>query len=107
VIPLNTKDEEVMQTAERYYEELKAAGVDVLFDDRNARAGVKFNDADLIGIPYRIVIGGKGLKNGEIETKWRTADQAEMVALDAGITPILEALEERKAAEIQAANVPE
>ncbi|WP_339733938.1 proline--tRNA ligase [uncultured Gimesia sp.] len=107
VIPLNTKDEEVMQTAERYYSELKAAGVDVLFDDRNARAGVKFNDADLIGIPYRVVIGGKGLKNGEIETKWRTAENAEMIALDAGITPILKALEAKKQEEYQAANVPE
>lgn len=96
-----------MQTAERYYEELKAAGIDVLFDDRNARPGVKFNDADLIGIPYRVVIGGKGLKNGEIETKWRTAVDAEMIALDAGITPILDALAARKAEEYKAANVPE
>ena len=96
-----------MQTAERYYNELKAAGVDVLFDDRNARPGVKFKDADLIGIPYRVVIGGKGLQNGEIETKWRTAENAEMIALDAGIKPVLEALESRKAEEYQAANVPE
>jgi len=107
VIPLNTKDDEVMQTAERYYNELKAAGADVLFDDRNARAGVKFKDADLIGIPYRVVIGGKGLKNGEIETKWRTAENAEMIALEAGITPILESLAAHKAEEYQAANVPE
>ncbi len=107
VIPLNTKDDEVMQTAERYYDELKAAGVDVLLDDRKARPGVKFKDADLIGIPYRVVIGGKSLKNGEIETKWRTAENAEMIALNDGIAPILTALETRKTEEFQAANVPE
>eukprot|EP00913_Durusdinium_trenchii_P023450 g22028.t1 len=64
VIPLNLDDDEVQSTAERYYNELSAAGVDVLFDDRKARPGFKFKDADLIGIPLRVVIGGRGLKDG-------------------------------------------
>ena len=74
VIPLNVDDAEVQSVANRYYDELTQAGVDVLFDDRNARPGFKFKDADLIGIPLRVVIGGKGLKNGEVEIQWRTAD---------------------------------
>jgi prolyl-tRNA synthetase len=59
VIPLNVTDPETMQLAERFYKELGEAGVDVLMDDRDARAGFKFKDADLIGIPLRIVIWGR------------------------------------------------
>jgi prolyl-tRNA synthetase len=65
-----------MAVAERYYQQLQDAGIDVLMDDRDARPGFKFKDADLIGIPLRIVIGGKGLKDGQIEIKWRTDAEA-------------------------------
>jgi prolyl-tRNA synthetase len=104
VIPLDIKSEEVMQVAGRYDEELRAAGVDVLFDDRKARPGVKFKDADLIGIPLRVVIGGKGLKNGEVEVKWRTADSPDMVPVAEGVQDILNRLAARRAEE--SANVP-
>lgn len=96
VIPLNVDDHEVMSVANRYYEELSAAGVDVLFDDRNARPGFKFKDADLVGIPLRVVIGGKGLQNGEVELKWRTAENPDKVPIDEGVKTVLKMLEDRK-----------
>jgi prolyl-tRNA synthetase len=76
-----------------------------LIDDRVARPGFKFKDADLIGIPLRMVIGGKGLKAGNVEVKWRTGDGPEMVPVDNAVAGILERLDERRKAE--AASVPE
>ncbi|MCA9101871.1 MAG: proline--tRNA ligase [Planctomycetales bacterium] len=81
VSPLNVSDQETLAAAESLYDELAAAGVDVLLDDRDQRPGVKFKDADLIGIPLRIVVGGRGLKNGELECKWRWKADAEMIPL--------------------------
>ncbi len=104
VIPLNMDDDEVQSVANRYYEELTAAGVDVLFDDRSARPGFKFKDADLIGIPLRVVIGGKGLKNGEVEIQWRTAEAPDKVPVAEGVKTVLKMLETRRQEE--AARVP-
>ena len=59
--------------AEELYNELKSADISVLFDDRDERAGVKFNDADLIGCPVRVTVGEKGLKAGMVELKPRKA----------------------------------
>lgn len=70
VIPVNIKDEEQMKIANSIYEELKSIGVDVVFDNRNERAGVKFKDSDLMGIPMRITVGKKIL-DGEVEFKLR------------------------------------
>lgn len=64
-------DAAVQEAANEIYEGLKAAGVDVIFDDRDERAGVKFNDSDLIGFPVRVVIGGKNLANGNVEWSLR------------------------------------
>lgn len=105
IVPLNVGDEEVMSVANRCYDELKAAGVDVLIDDRDARPGFKFKDADLIGIPLRLVIGGKGLKAGNVEVKWRTGDGPEMVPVEDAVSGVLERLAEKRKAE--AASVPE
>ncbi len=60
-----------LETSEKLYVELKAEGIDVLLDDRDERPGVKFNDADLIGIPIRITVGARGLANGQVEMKLR------------------------------------
>ncbi len=76
VIPVNAKQEEQYKIAEEIYEDLKKRGVEVLFDDRDERAGVKFKDADLIGIPVRIVVGKK-CGEGIVEYKLRTAEKAE------------------------------
>ncbi|MGD2080535.1 MAG: proline--tRNA ligase [Nitrospirota bacterium] len=71
IIPLNMGDENTARVAEELYEALGAAGREVLLDDRDERAGVKFKDADLIGVPKQVVIGGRGLKEGAVEVKDR------------------------------------
>jgi len=71
VVPLNNDKEAVRAEAERIYDELRVGGADVLLDDRPARPGVKFKDADLIGIPLRVVVGERGLKDGVVELKRR------------------------------------
>ncbi len=82
LIPLNVKDEDTMTVATKIYDELMAAGVDVLMDDRDQRPGFKFKDADLIGLPVRVIIGGKGLKEGHAEIKLRTDSEAAKVPID-------------------------
>ncbi|MDG1896526.1 MAG: proline--tRNA ligase [Fuerstiella sp.] len=81
LIPLNIKDEDTMTAANTIYDELSAAGIDVLMDDRDQRPGFKFKDADLIGLPIRVIIGGKGLKEGNAEIKLRTDSQATKVPI--------------------------
>ena len=71
----------VRETADRLAGELEAAGLEVLLDDRDERPGVKFKDADLIGVPLRITIGEKSLANGQVELKARREGQAELVAV--------------------------
>lgn len=71
LIALNMKNENVVSTAEKIYNELNNGGYEVLFDDRDAAAGFKFNDADLLGMPVQIVIGEKKLKDGKCEMKIR------------------------------------
>ena len=73
VVPVNNKEEEQMKLAEEIYEDLREQGIEVLLDDRAERAGVKFKDADLIGIPLRIVVGKK-CSEGIVEYKLRTDD---------------------------------
>jgi prolyl-tRNA synthetase len=83
LIPINLqKSERVRATAERLYGELGAAGFEVLYDDRDARPGVKFADHELLGIPHRIVVGDKGLERGMLEYKPRTGDGAADVPVD-------------------------
>ena len=81
VVPVNNKEEEQMKIAEEIYEDLKAQGIEVLLDDRAERAGVKFKDADLIGIPLRIVVGKK-CGEGIVEYKLRTAESAVEKTID-------------------------
>ncbi len=72
IVTVNQDDTEVVQTAEKIYTELLDKGVEVLLDDRDERAGVKFKDADLIGIPVRITVGKKALQQGNVELKLRS-----------------------------------
>ncbi len=84
VVALDPKDDEAMRVANEVHDELARAGVDVLLDDRDERAGFKFKDADLIGIPLRIVVGKKSLKAGGVEVVERgKADKAIMPPKDA------------------------
>ena len=73
VIPVNVKDEEQTKVANELYEELISMGVEVLLDDRNERAGVKFKDSELMGIPMRVTVGKK-IGDGEIEFKLRDGE---------------------------------
>jgi prolyl-tRNA synthetase len=82
VTPLNVKDEELKKTADRIYEELTRAGVEVIYDDRDERAGVKLNDADLVGFPFQIRVGPKKLKEGKVEFYDRATKASEDVAVD-------------------------
>ncbi|MBK9097128.1 MAG: proline--tRNA ligase [bacterium] len=75
LIALNVKNENVVSTAEKIYNELRNAGYEVLFDDRDAAAGFKFNDADLLGMPVQIVIGEKKIKDGKCEMKIRRSGE--------------------------------
>ena len=72
VISLDPRDEQVTSIAEEIYTRLDDAGIDVLYDDRDERAGFKFKDADLVGVPLRLVVGKKGLEAGGIELSWRS-----------------------------------
>ena len=81
IIPLNVSDAEVMRVTNQIYDELTDAGIDILMDDRDQRPGFKFKDADLIGIPLRVTIGGKGLAEGIAEIKWRTESDAKKIPL--------------------------
>ncbi|MBN2298423.1 MAG: proline--tRNA ligase [Deltaproteobacteria bacterium] len=83
VLPVNVTDSHVMATAETIYSELKRRGIDTIIDDRDVRPGVKFMDADLIGVPYRITVGAKGLKDGVVEVKERSSGTVERIAPEA------------------------
>jgi prolyl-tRNA synthetase len=80
VLPMG-KEPELVEAAERVVAELAAAGVEVLYDDRDERPGVKFKDADLVGIPIRIAVGKKGLAEGKVEWKPRGSKEVTMIPL--------------------------
>jgi prolyl-tRNA synthetase len=81
LIAVKPKDEQGRAAAEKLYDELQAAGVEVLFDDRDERPGVKFKDADLIGIPYRLTLGPKGLERGVVEVRERRSGEGDDLPL--------------------------
>ena len=82
VIPVNIKDENVMKVAEELYSKLQELGVEVLMDDRNERAGVKFKDSEIMGIPMRVTVGKKIVDN-EVEFKLRSGEDNEVISIDA------------------------
>jgi prolyl-tRNA synthetase len=91
IIPMNMhKSPRVQETAEKIYSELKAAGIEVLFDDRKERPGVMFADAELIGIPHMVVIGERNLENKQIEYKYRTNKDKEMISSDDIVTRLID-----------------
>jgi prolyl-tRNA synthetase len=86
--PLNVNQQDVMDTANQLYDDLTQAGVEVLMDDRDQRPGVKFKDADLIGIPLRVVVGGRSLKDGQLEIKWRWKEAPENIPLEGAVVAL-------------------
>jgi prolyl-tRNA synthetase len=86
VVPINfQKSQRVRDAAEKLYADLQAAGFDVLLDDRDARPGVKFADAELYGIPHRVVVGERGLDAGKLEYRHRRATESEEMPLDGAV----------------------
>jgi prolyl-tRNA synthetase len=97
LVPLQVNNPQLMEQTARIEKELEAAGVDVLTDDRDQRPGVKFKDIDLIGIPLRVVVGERGLKEGSIEVKWRSEAAAKNLPLAEGGAGVLRELAEARA----------
>jgi len=95
--PVKVTDPASQQATDALYAGLTAAGIEVLLDDRDVRAGVKFKDADLVGIPLRVVIGERGLKEGKLEIKWRWDKAAEFIALDGAVETLAQLIRQERA----------
>lgn len=90
IVPMNYhKNAAIKQYSDQLYQELMSAGLEVLLDDRDERAGVLLNDSELIGIPYRLVIGAKGLEQGVIEYQRRGCDQIEKISTEDVVSHLL------------------
>jgi len=87
VIVPNISDDEKMAAGEKLYEEFKQAGVEVLLDDRKERAGAKFKDCELIGIPYRVVTG-RSLSEGKVEVVKRANKEAQDIAIESVVETV-------------------
>jgi prolyl-tRNA synthetase len=85
VVPVNDHNRELMEAAERITRDLEAKGVEVLFDDRSERPGVKFKDADLVGIPLRVTLGEKNFAKGMLEIRKRENGQTTLVNVDKAV----------------------
>lgn len=96
LVPLQVNNPAVMETTEKLEKDLEAAGIDVLTDDRDQRPGVKFKDMDLIGIPLRVVVGERGLKDGTIEVKWRSEPAARNLPASSASQAVLAELAEAR-----------
>ncbi len=90
IVPVNAKKEEQMEVANRLYAEFQAEGIEVILDDRDERAGVKFKDADLIGIPLRITIGPKSLQENQVEVKKRWEEEIILVDMDKVVQTVID-----------------
>ena len=93
ILPLQMHDTVVVETAEKIYTELLDIKVDTLLDDRDERAGVKFNDADLLGIPIRVTVGVKGIKGGQVEIKLRSETESFFMPINNAASSIKEKVE--------------
>jgi prolyl-tRNA synthetase len=82
ITPVNVNDEPIRRVSEDLYKSLSEKGIEVILDDRDERAGVKFKDADLIGIPLRVTVGHKSLADGRIEIKIRASGEVNSLAID-------------------------
>jgi len=98
LVNLKSGDAAVDAACDDLYGKLKAAGVDVLYDDRNERAGGKFADMDLIGLPWQVVVGPRGLANGVVELKRRATGERSELPVDAAIAKLAEAAKSARSA---------
>lgn len=96
VLALQMKDEAVAAASESFYSELQERGVDVLFDDRKQRPGFKFADAELIGFPYLIIVGSRGVAEGMVEVKCRRTGEKLDIATDEAVNYVVEQIERER-----------
>jgi prolyl-tRNA synthetase len=82
VLPVNNRDAQIRGVAEDLYQDLVEKGIEVLLDDRDDRPGVKFKDADIIGIPFRLTVGERNLREGKVEIKVRSSGEIRLVGVD-------------------------
>jgi prolyl-tRNA synthetase len=92
----NQEDDRVADAAEKIYQQLLAAGIDVLLDDRPIHGGAKFKDADLIGAPIRVTVGKKSLAEGKVEIKLRTESQSQKVPVESAANKVIELVDSLK-----------
>ncbi|MHC5061057.1 MAG: proline--tRNA ligase [Planctomycetota bacterium] len=97
IITLAGHDDDISNAGEKIYSQLCERGIDVLFDDRDARPGVKFKDADLLGIPVRVTVGKKSLAEGKVEIKLRSESESEKVDIDSAAGEVISILNSLKA----------
>lgn len=97
VIPLDPKKEDCARACEDIVSALENAGIEVVVDDRKERPGVKFADNDLMGFPYQIVLGNRGIKNGTCELKDRATGEREDVALEDVASRVAELVKSKRA----------
>ena len=90
VTSVNQDDEKVARVAEDIYQQLLVNGIDVLLDDRVLRGGVKFKDADLIGIPIRVTVGKRSVAEGNVEIKLRCESQSQKVSIEKAANKAIE-----------------
>ena len=96
VTSVNQDDEKVSQVAEKIYQQLLNNSIDVLLDDRDLRGGVKFKDADLIGIPVRVTVGQKSVAQGKVEIKLRAESQSQKVPIEKAVQKTVEVINSLK-----------
>ncbi len=96
VTPVNQDDADVVRVSQEIYGKLTEAGVEVLLDDRDLRGGIKFKDADLIGIPIRITVGKKSVVEGNVEVKLRAEPQSTKVPIDQAPRKVVELINQLK-----------
>ena len=97
VLPVNVDNDTVFATAQELHDRLEAAGVSVLMDDRNERAGTKFKDADLVGLPWRITVGEKFLTTQNVELRSRSTGQVTAVSVDEAVNQMARAVSQKAA----------
>ena len=96
VVSLNTDKKEIKEAALKIYDHLNSNGIETIIDDRNTSAGVKFNDADLLGVPIRIVVSSRNISKDSVEIKIRTANEGELIHLDTVLQKTSQLLSEYK-----------
>lgn len=88
------RDEEITRVSDQLYNDLNRAGIATVYDDRDLSPGVKFNDADIMGMPLRVTVSSRSLQQGGVEVKWRWSDEREIIPLDGAVERIAKMLSE-------------